>query len=90
MSEEDMRALYVYLMQAVKPVTLPNRPLEMSFPFNQRWGMALRNMAFLQRSAFEPDPALGTVESRCLHRPGTGALRGLSYTAASHAGKDHE
>lgn len=79
MSEEDMRALYVYLMQAVKPVTLPNRPLEMSFPFNQRWGMALWNMAFLQRSAFEPDPARSARWNR-----GAYIVQGPGHCGACH------
>jgi thiosulfate dehydrogenase len=79
MSEEDMRALYVYLMQAVKPVTLPNRPLEMSFPFNQRWGMALWNMAFLQRSAFEPDPARSAQWNR-----GAYIVQGPGHCGACH------
>jgi len=79
MSEEDMRALYVYLMQAVKPLTLPNRPPEMSFPFNQRWGMALWNMAFLQRSAFQPDPARSALWNR-----GAYIVQGPGHCGACH------
>lgn len=38
MSEEDMRALYAYLMQGVEPVRQANLEADMGFPFNQRWG----------------------------------------------------
>ncbi len=79
MSEEDMRALYVYLMQAVKPLALPNRPLEMSFPFNQRWGMALWNMAFLQAGPFRPDPAQSAQWNR-----GAYIVQGPGHCGACH------
>jgi thiosulfate dehydrogenase len=78
-SEEDMRALYVYLMQAVKPLALPNRPLEMSFPFNQRWGMALWNMAFLQAGPFRPDPAQSAQWNR-----GAYIVQGPGHCGACH------
>ncbi|MEN2671833.1 c-type cytochrome [Herbaspirillum huttiense] len=79
MSEEDMRALYVYLMQAVTPLALPNRPLEMSFPFNQRWGMALWNMAFLQAGPFRPDPAQSAQWNR-----GAYIVQGPGHCGACH------
>ncbi len=47
MSEGDMRALFAYLMQGVEAVNKPNLDAEMGFPFNQRWGLALWNLAFL-------------------------------------------
>ena len=79
MSEEDMRALYVYLMQAVKPLALPNRPPEMSFPFNQRWGMALWNLAFLQAGPFRPDPAQSAQWNR-----GAYIVQGPGHCGACH------
>ncbi len=58
-SEEDMRALYAYLMHGVQPVTQANTPSAMSWPFNQRWGLSLWNWAFLDDAPFTP-PATRT------------------------------
>lgn len=79
MTEEDMRALYAYLMKGVKPITQPNKPLEMSFPFNQRWGMALWNLAFLQRVPFQPDPLKSAAWNR-----GAYVVQGLGHCGACH------
>ncbi|WP_241822451.1 c-type cytochrome [Herbaspirillum sp. C7C8] len=79
MTEADMRDLYVYLMQGVKPVRQANQPLEMSFPFNQRWGMALWNMAFLQRSVFQPDPSRSAQWNR-----GAYIVQGPGHCGACH------
>ena len=57
MSEDDMRALYAYLMQDVAPVKMANLEADMGFPFNQRWGLALWNWAFVDNQPFAPDPA---------------------------------
>ena len=57
MSETDMRALFAYLMQGVEPVQQANLEADMGFPFNQRWGLALWNFAFLDKQPFTPDPA---------------------------------
>ena len=61
-SEEDMRALYAYLMHGVQPVTQANTPSAMSWPFNQRWGLSLWNWAFLDDAPFIP-PATRTRRS---------------------------
>lgn len=78
-SDEDMRALYVYLMQAVNPVSLPNRPPALSFPFNQRRGMALWNLAFLQAAPFRPDPARSVQWNR-----GAYIVQGPGHCGACH------
>ncbi|WP_171940534.1 c-type cytochrome [Herbaspirillum rubrisubalbicans] len=79
MTEEDMRALYVYLMKGVKPVALVNQPLGMSFPFNQRWGMALWNLAFLERTSFQPDLSRSDQWNR-----GAYIVQGLGHCGACH------
>ncbi|MGE8312323.1 MAG: c-type cytochrome, partial [Pseudomonas protegens] len=57
MTEEDMRALYAYLMHGVEPVAQGNLEADMGFPFNQRWGLWFWNLAFVDKQPFKADPA---------------------------------
>jgi len=79
MSSEDMHALYTFLMKGQAPVNQANKPLEMTFPFNQRWGMALWNMAFLDTKPFQPNPAKDAVWNR-----GAYLVQGLGHCGACH------
>jgi thiosulfate dehydrogenase len=63
-SDEDMRALYAFLMHGVPPVGQPNKAANMKFPFNMRWGLALWNMVFLDNSPFKGDPSKDAVWNR--------------------------
>ncbi|HVE05801.1 MAG TPA: cytochrome c [Paraburkholderia sp.] len=45
-SDADMRALYAYFMHGVAPVAERAPPTRLPFPFSQRWGMALWDLAF--------------------------------------------
>lgn len=56
MSKEDMQALFAYLNFGVAPVVQSNRATAMQFPFNQRWGLSLWNMLFVDDKPFQPDP----------------------------------
>ena len=78
-SEEDMQALYVYLMRGVRPVALANQALEMKFPFNQRWGMAVWNWAFLDKQVFQPDMSQSVQWNR-----GAYIVQGLGHCGACH------
>lgn len=55
MSDADLVALKAHL-DTVPPVRQEARPHELSFPFNQRWGMHLWQSAFFTPERFEPDP----------------------------------
>lgn len=79
MSEEDMRALYAYLLQGVEPVRLPNREADMSWPFNQRWGLSLWNFAFLDTAPFVADPTKDEVLNR-----GAYLVQGLGHCGSCH------
>lgn len=52
MSADDMQALYAYLIQGLAPVKQANKPSEMSWPFNMRWGLAIWNWLFLDDKPF--------------------------------------
>lgn len=78
-SPEDMRALYSYLMHGVAPVRQANRPLALRFPFNQRWGLALWNWAFLDAAPFKADAARSVEWNR-----GAYVVQGLGHCGACH------
>jgi mono/diheme cytochrome c family protein len=52
----DMRALYAYMMNGVKPVAKPAPPTRVPFPFNQRWALAFWDFVFAPSGQFQPRP----------------------------------
>ena len=78
-SEEDMHALYAFLMQGVAPVAQPNKPAEMRWPFSMRWGLSLWNWAFLNDAPFKPDAAKDAVWNR-----GAYLVQGLGHCGSCH------
>ncbi|WP_339115182.1 cytochrome c [Thioclava sp. GXIMD2076] len=64
MTDADIKALYAYIMQDVEPVAEKAPETHLGFPFNQRWGMALWNLAFSESVGFTPDPKLSDAENR--------------------------
>ncbi|MBB4503829.1 mono/diheme cytochrome c family protein [Agrobacterium tumefaciens] len=63
LSREDAVAIKSYLF-TLKPVRAPARKNELSFPFNQRWSIALWNGVFLADRRFQPDPAVPAAVNR--------------------------
>ncbi|MCU1719175.1 cytochrome c [Pseudomonas sp. 5P_3.1_Bac2] len=55
MSRDDVLAIKAYLF-SLAPVKQPNKPLELPFPFNQRWGMALWKIGFFDNRRFAANP----------------------------------
>ncbi|MBV7420675.1 c-type cytochrome [Comamonas sp. CMM03] len=79
MTEDDMQALYAYLMQGVTPVQAVNQPSEMGFPFNQRWGLSLWNWLFLDDTPFQPQAGQSAEWNR-----GAYLVQGLGHCGACH------
>lgn len=79
MNEDDMRALYAYLLQEVPAVKQSNLEADMGFPFNQRWGLALWNWAFVDNQPFTPDPD----KTEQLNR-GAYLVQGLGHCGSCH------
>lgn len=79
MTEADMGALWAYLSQGLEPVRQQNPETELGFPFNQRWGLGLWNVAFLQDTPFVPDPTKDAVWNR-----GAYLVQGLGHCGACH------
>ena len=79
MTGEDMQALYAYLMQGVAPVQAANKPSEMGFPFNQRWGLSLWNWLFLDDTPYQPQAQQSAEWNR-----GAYLVQGLGHCGACH------
>ncbi|WP_336601976.1 cytochrome c [Paraburkholderia bengalensis] len=53
-TDDDMRALYAYMMQGVAPVAQPTPPSDVAFPFNQRWMLRFWQLAFAPTGVYRP------------------------------------
>lgn len=63
MSEEDVDAVYAYLMTR-EPMRVPNRENELSFPFNIRQSLTFWNLFNLRREGFATNAARSEVWNR--------------------------
>jgi len=54
LSRSDVLAIKAYLFNQPK-VSQPNRPNDLSFPYNQRWTIGFWNAAFFKNQRFQPD-----------------------------------
>jgi mono/diheme cytochrome c family protein len=54
LSRSDVLAIKAYLFRLPK-ISQPNKPNELSFPYNQRWVMGFWNAAFFKNQRFIPD-----------------------------------
>lgn len=52
LSDEDVRALYAFFMQGVKPVAQPNPPSDIPWPLNLRWPIAVWNLLFTEPGTY--------------------------------------
>ncbi len=79
MSDDDMHALYAYLMQGVAGVNQKNKPSGMRWPFSMRWTLSFWKWAFVDDAAFRPDAAKDAVWNR-----GAYLVQGLGHCGACH------
>jgi mono/diheme cytochrome c family protein len=54
LTDDDVRKLYDFFMHEVRPAHLDNRPPEISFPLDQRWGLAWWDAWFLHEGSYRP------------------------------------
>jgi mono/diheme cytochrome c family protein len=78
MSRDDALAIKAYLF-SLPPQHAANKENNLSFPFNQRWGMAFWNLLFLSDRRFAPDPAQSAAVNR-----GTYLATALGHCAECH------
>lgn len=80
LSDEDVHALYTYFMNGVTADANQPPQTDLGFPYNQRWGMALWNLAFGPSSdPFKADPARSDEINR-----GAYLVEGLGHCGACH------
>src|SRR5690606_14215325 len=79
MSEQDMRALYDFLMNEVEPVNQPNIPSEITGIKSARWPLAIWNVLTVDFDPYEPDTARSEGWNR-----GAYLIQGLGHCGACH------
>jgi len=63
LSRDDILAIKTYLFSL--PVShAPAKPNELSFPYNQRWGLSFWNALFLREERFQPTPGKSDAWNR--------------------------
>jgi mono/diheme cytochrome c family protein len=82
MGDEDLKALKAYL-DKIPPVRRESRPHELSFPYDQRWGMNLWQWAFFEPARFQPDPARDATWNR-----GAYLVQGPGHCGECHTPRD--
>lgn len=78
-TDEDMIALWAYLLNGVKPVEKANRDAAMDFPFNLRFGLAYWNAVFADDTRFVFDQTKDDAWNR-----GAYLVQGLGHCGACH------
>ena len=79
MSQQDMQALFKFLMEEVKPSTQANMPEEISGIRNVRWAMGIWNLLALDSKPY----ALNAAKSDGWNR-GAYLIQGLGHCGACH------
>ena len=79
-TDDDMRALYAYMMQGVAPVAKAPPPTRVPFPFNQRWALAVGRLSHRTARSRRAPPAI-RVESRRVSRAVARTLRRVPHAA---------
>ena len=79
MDDDDMRALYAYLMRGLPAVKEANKPSEMHWPFTLRWGLALWNWFFVDGKPFVADSSKDAPWNR-----GAYLVQGLGHCGSCH------
>lgn len=79
MTDEDVKALYAYLMRSVKPAAKRTPETHLPFPFNQRWGMRFWSLAFGNAEQYSYDARHDAQWNR-----GAYLVQGLGHCGACH------
>jgi mono/diheme cytochrome c family protein len=79
MSEQDMRALYDFIMNEVEPVNQPNLPSEIAGWKSPRWPLAIWNTLTVDFDPYTPDADQSEAWNR-----GAYLVQGLGHCGACH------
>jgi len=78
-TDEDLRALYAFFMEAVPAANVPNIPSEIESPWNWRWPLKIWNAIFLPDAGYAPDDTKDAKWNR-----GAYLVEGLGHCGACH------
>jgi mono/diheme cytochrome c family protein len=78
--EDDIDAIYAYLMAAVAPVKETTRGNDFAFPFNIRPALAVWKALYLDKRPFQPDPSKDAEWNE-----GAYLVEGLGHCGACHS-----
>jgi len=81
-SDDDIHALYAYMMQGVAPVAQANRPPDIPFPLNMRWPLKLWNVVFLSNGTYQPKTGKDAEWNR-----GAYLVQSLGHCGACHTAR---
>ncbi|TDR23755.1 cytochrome c [Marinicella litoralis] len=79
MSEQDIVAIYAYIMTQVQPVQVPQRNNELPFPLNWRYLQAGWKLISVDLKPYQPDP-----EKSALWNRGAYLVEGVTHCGACH------
>jgi mono/diheme cytochrome c family protein len=78
--DEDIDAIYAYLMAAVAPVRETTRGNDFGFPYNIRSALAVWKLLYLDKTPFRPDPSKDAEWNE-----GAYLVEGLGHCGACHS-----
>ncbi|MDY6944080.1 MAG: cytochrome c [Pseudomonadota bacterium] len=79
MSEQDMKALYDFIMKSVPAANVANKPSEIPFPLNMRWPLAIWNALFVDDARYQ-----AKAEQSAQWNRGAYLVQGLGHCGACH------
>ncbi|WP_061136491.1 c-type cytochrome [Caballeronia fortuita] len=79
MTDDDVTALYAYLMHGVAPAAKRAPETHLPFPFNQRWGMLFWSLAFGNHDRYQANSKQTAQWNR-----GAYLVQGLGHCGACH------
>lgn len=79
MTDDDLHALYAFLMSRVPAAASAPPPSNVPFPFNQRWALGIWQYAFVPKHRFDPRPDKDAVWNR-----GAYLVRSLGHCGSCH------
>lgn len=79
MNPDDMKALYDFLMKGVPAANVPNKPSEISSPWNIRWPIAIWNVLFADDETYQAKADKDAAWNR-----GAYLVQGLGHCGACH------
>ncbi|MFP4895284.1 c-type cytochrome [Paraburkholderia sp. EG304] len=79
LSDEDVHALYEYMLHGVAPIAKPTPRSDVAFPFNQRWALRFWQMVFVPSKPYVPRPQSDAIWNR-----GAYLVQGAGHCGACH------